>query len=170
MKNFGCLLLFALPFAGVGVFMFHLAFSFTAQWFGARNWVETPAKIVGLELVSETDSEGSVHYETLVAYNYTVNGATYQGNRTSISSNDDFGDFQTKIYDELEPYWLSGDPYRCFVDPDEPGRALLKREFRWGLVFFHLVFVVMFGGVGFGLIFFCLYSMKKERAKKAAPS
>lgn len=165
MKNPGCLLLFSLPFAGVGVFMLHQTFLNFTEWRAAAKWVETPAYIHHLDLESSTDSEGSTTYETVAVFRYAYEDQTYEGSRVSLhGGGDNLGDFHQEIYDMLHPYWQSGEVYRCFVDPGNPGSAMLHRDMRWGVVGFQMVFVVMFGGAGFGLMAFALYLFKKNRA------
>ena len=163
MKNMGCLLVFSLPFAAVGVFMLNKSVINILEWRAAKSWVETPATIIDLELASSTDSEGSTTYEALARYRYNAGGQDFEGARVALYEGaDNIGDFHQLVFDELRPYWQSGDTYRCFVDPKDPTRALLNREMRWGMIGFQMVFVVMFGGAGFGIMIFALYAIRKN--------
>ena len=162
----GCLFFFALPFAGVGVFMLSISSRTVMKGIQSKSWVETPAQIMDLrwEISYGEDSE---MYETTAVYQYEYNGQAYESTRVGITSGaDNIGGYYGKIYDDMLPYFESGKLYRCYVNPNKPGYSLLNREIRWSMIIFQSIFGIIFGGIGFGLIAFALYTMKEERAKK----
>lgn len=150
--GFGCLVLFALPFAGVGAFM---AFQVAKQlwwWQEARTWVAVPAVIENVQLHSH-DSDDSTTYSLTARYRYDFEGRTYTGSRVALlDGKDNIGDFHQKTHRRLAQRWRAETPATCFVDPKDPTRAVLVRNVRWKLALFHLTFVGLFGGVGFGLL------------------
>jgi hypothetical protein len=81
-KGFGCLILFALPFAAVGVG--------AGAWLGwtviahlqMRGWEEVPAKIVRADLVINKGK--TAIYEVTAEYTYQYGGKQYAGKRVSL--------------------------------------------------------------------------------------
>ena len=49
-RGLGCLILFALPFAAGGLVVGYLASRSLITWYEARQWVETPARILQADL------------------------------------------------------------------------------------------------------------------------
>ena len=69
-KGFGCLILFALPFAAVGVGMgVWLLFGIIDHW-KMQSWEETPARIVQAKLESHSGSKGGTTYQATAEYTY----------------------------------------------------------------------------------------------------
>jgi hypothetical protein len=148
----GCLVLFALPFAAGGVFAGALALRQLASWLETRDWVETPARILEVELVTRSDS-ASTRYSVEARYEYEFRQRTYGGRRVWLESKpDSLGDFHRRVYEELDAHRRSGEAFRCFVDPDRPQDSILYRDLRRGLLSFKLFLALLFGGVGFGLL------------------
>jgi hypothetical protein len=89
----GCLTLFALPFAGVGVGFGVWLGSTLLTYLNARNWVETPASITRSDLKIHRDRK-STAYEVTAEYAYQYGGRKYIGNRVGLTSGaDNFGSF-----------------------------------------------------------------------------
>jgi hypothetical protein len=151
-RGLGCLVLFALPFAGAGLFVMFLGVRMVWGWYEAQSWVETPAKILSTDLEVNSDSDGST-YKAVASYEYTWDGGTYVGHRVSLSPGaDNIGSFHQDKQAELARYRESGESFRCFVDPDEPSSSILYREMRLGMFSFLMLFGGVFAGVGFGLM------------------
>jgi len=172
-RGMGCLILFATPFAGGGLFVGYLALSMVLGWVEVLSWQEVPARIHSAELI-ENVGDDSVTYRVEAHYEYRFLGDTYQGYRVSLSeSADNVGSFHEDVYRELARYQESEQTFRCFVNPDEPSEAILYRNLRWGLLGLMLVFALVFGGVGFGLIIGAFIGQrivtKEERLKAAHP-
>ncbi len=172
-RGIGCLILFATPFAGGGLFVGYLALSMTLGWMEVLGWEEVPATIHSVELI-ENVGDDSVTYRVEAFYEYRYLGETYQSDRVSLTAtSDNIGSFHEDVYRELARYRESGDDFRCFVDPDKPSEAILYRNLRWGLLGLELVFALVFGGVGFGLIIGAFIGQrivtKEERLKAAHP-
>jgi hypothetical protein len=151
-RGLGCLVLFALPFAGAGLFVMFLGVRMVWGWYEASSWVETPARIIQTDLEVNSDSDGST-YKAVASYEYTWEGRTHVGRRVSLSPGaDNIGSFHQDKQAELARYRESGESFRCFVDPDEPSNSILYREMRLGMFSFLILFGGVFAGVGLGLM------------------
>jgi len=157
------LTLFSLPFAGVGVFMAYMMISSVLAHMSMRNWIETPATIVRAELQTH-DNDDSTTQNVLAEYEYRYAGKDYKGDRVAISSSaDNIGSFQQNCYDELEEYRASGRPFRCYVNPANPREAILYRQLRTELLLFQAMFMIVFGGAGFGLLAWVTLSTARKK-------
>ncbi len=166
-KQSGCLLLFSLPFALAGLILFGVAASDLYQAMRAAGFREVPARLleVGLDV---THGHDSTSYQATATYEYEVHGTMYQGTRVGLhSGGDNVGDYQRTIYAELSRCRNAGDPHPCYVDPKDPSNAVLDPKLRWELVGFYCVGFIAFGGAGFGLFFFALYSKRRRKVRKA---
>jgi hypothetical protein len=91
--------------------------------------------------------------ETQADYEYEYDGQHYRGSRVGLHSGGDNVDgFQESVYRELSGHFKSGEPFPCFVNPQQPTQSILYRELRWELILFYTVPVVVFGGVGICLL------------------
>ena len=159
--SIGCLCLFALPFAGVGVFMGYLTVATLVEWESMRSWVRVDAEIVSVNLQQNSGSD-STTYEVTASYRYVYDGQEYTGSRVALhSGSDNVGDYHQDTYRELSGY--RGKTFRCFVDPSSPANAVLYRDLRYGLLGFYLLFVVLFGGAGFGMVAAGLVGSRKAK-------
>lgn len=149
----GCLTLFALPFAAVGVGMGIWALVIIGQSLRARSWVEVPARILQSDLEAHSDSEGGTSYKATARYEYEYLGRTRQGTRISFhGGSDNIGSFQKRVAGELERYRREGKPFPCRVNPADPTESVLYPQVRLEMLGFQMVFVLAFGGAGFGLM------------------
>ena len=110
----------------------------------------------------------STTYRVTAEYVYEYGGQTHTGDRVGLyGGSDDVGSFHQDAYRELSQYQKSSRPFRCYVNPDQPDKALLYRDLRWQMVAFQMVFVLVFGSVGFGLLIGGLIAYRKQRADAA---
>ncbi len=164
MKNGGpgCLFLFSLPFAGVGVLMFFMTLNVLNQWRRANTWQEVKAHLVSVDLHSHT-SDDSTTYEVAASYNYQFGGSRYSGTRVGLTvGSDNIGDYHERVYDRLRKAMDEDQQVPCYVNPEDPTEAYLDLELRWGMLIFYMVFVFMFGGAGFGIMGFSGYQLFKK--------
>jgi hypothetical protein len=162
------LLVFALPFAlfggGMGIAVVYDLW----VWQAAQRWVETPATLLEAELRSSSDDDGTTHHAT-ARYEYTVNGQRYESDDVAIhGGSDNIGTYQQDRGRELEALLKAGGATVCYVSPRDPRDALLFRDLRPGMVLFKLMFAVIFGGVGFGLLAAGLIGRRMESRKTEA--
>src|SRR5688572_14512605 len=163
----GCLMLFALPFAAVGVGALVWSGWTLLDWRDAASWVPVSAEIVTVELEEHADDEGGSTYETTATYRYDYGGTSYTGTRVAIDTGaDNIGGFQNRLYYGLRAALDSRTTVTAYVDPDDPNRAVLNRQLRPGLFALKGLFAVAFGGVGFGLLFGARHSGKRWRPKQ----
>ena len=110
----------------------------------------------------------STSYQATAEYTYLYGGRQYQGNRVGLTGgSDNIGSFQKNAFRELSQYQRSGRPFRCYVNPAQPEEVLLYREMRWEMAAFQMIFVLVFGGVGFGMMLGGFAAYTKERARAA---
>ncbi|MCH7823544.1 MAG: DUF3592 domain-containing protein [Acidobacteria bacterium] len=165
------LIVFALPFAGVGTFAGYLAGSTLTTWVRAQSWDQVPATLLSVNLDVNTGGDSTTYrVEALYEYNYL--GRTYTSDTVSSSFGaDNIGSFHQDKYAELRRYLDAGERFRCFVNPADPSEAMLYREMRWGIFAFEIIFALVFGGVGYGLMFAAVYGgrlVKEAEELKAA--
>ncbi len=144
--------LFALPFAGVGVWMLWSIGSTLHEAWQMRDWVQVEATLQagGYDTRSGNDSDT---YEAYADYRYDFQLQRYSGDRVGIASGaDNIGDYQRDIGRNLQAAHARGEKILVYVDPENPSQSIIDRGVRWGLVGFKSIFVVVFGGVGFGLL------------------
>lgn len=141
-------MVFAIPFSAVGVVMaWLLAYAFI-ECALMQNWAETPALILKADLKASESS-----YQALAEYEYQFAGKTYRGSRVSLHGGaDNIGTFQQRAYDELKGHETSGQPFRCYVNPDSPEESILYPDLRPEMIAFIDVFILIFGGFGLGVL------------------
>ncbi len=167
----GCMVLFCLPFAAVGVGMLGwMAFTLT-RCVGMQSWTEVPALILRADLVSKTSSSSnggsSTTYKVEAKYEYEYEGKTYTGTRVSIhGGSDNIGSFHQRIHRQLDEHRRSETPFRCYVNPENPSEAVLFRSLRVELLGMQALFGLVFGGVGFGLMFAGCRGVLRQRRQK----
>lgn len=160
----GCLFLFALPFAAVGVFMLGWIGKDLLAWQAMQSWVPVSAQLDAVDLDTNHDDDGTT-YRVTARYHYTVDGREFTGTRVGIDDTaDNIGHYHEETYAELEG--LRGRPgaLSCYVDPANPAKAVIKRDLRWGMVLFKGLFGLVFGGVGFGLMIGAIAGGRKVAA------
>lgn len=157
------LFLFSLPFAGIGVGFLIMGIGATLWEYNAmKSWAEGQAYLVDAGVNIHTGDD-STTYSAYAQYHYQYQGDNYQGSRVAINSSaDNIGDFQEEVGRALERAWRNNEPVSVWINPNNPEEAVLNRELRWGLMGFQLIFVLAFGGVGIGLMLFCLLKQPAE--------
>ena len=162
----GCLALFALPFAMVGLAMAVWAGSDLVEWRRMRAWKPVECRILHSELTPHRGSD-STTWRVAARYRYEIGGRVYVNDRVSTTvGSDNIGDFHQALYRRLQAHQRDGTPAVCWVDPGNPRNAVLHREMRWEMFLFKLAFVMAFGGAGFGLMIFALGRVLRARQAK----
>ncbi|MGR8940326.1 MAG: DUF3592 domain-containing protein [Gammaproteobacteria bacterium] len=159
------LVLFGLPFfcIGAGFLIFWIVPTLHDGWRMAF-WPETQATLLSAKLNSSYSGK-STTYSVAAQYRYVIEGRSYRNDRVAIGSGaDNIGEFQQKLGRELEQALQAGQPISVWYDPENPADAVLSRDIRWGLLGFALIFVIAFGGVGGGCIYFGLRRASVEDA------
>ncbi|UTA48107.1 DUF3592 domain-containing protein [Simiduia sp. 21SJ11W-1] len=145
--------LFALPFACVGVgFLLFSIIPSVVEWAQMQSWQPVSAEVLSANTrVSRGDD--STTYEAQARYRYVYQGGQYESARVGIMSGaDNIGRWQQARGAELKRALQNKRAITVYVNPNEPQEAVVYRELRWGMLAFKSIFVVVFGGVGIGLI------------------
>lgn len=141
----GCAALFGsiFIFAGIGIGLF-LYFPAITGWWVARSWEEVPCRIESAELAASYGDD-STTYEAKASYRYEYQGRSFRSEQVSLmGGGDNFGDFQQRHYDELRLAREQDRPFRCLVNPAQPGEAILFNDLRWGLLLMMSLFPTLF--------------------------
>ena len=168
----GCLLLFCLPFALVGGFMAYKCLDHLGKSFEVSSWDRVVASNVAVKsgetTKSTSDGQSTTHW-IKGSYSYQYQGQNYRSGKIVIDSEGGFGLSYDAIEEEVKEKKKSGEVIEAYVNPDNPGESYLYAKVLWDNLFFYLIFVVTFGGVGFGGIWGSFYAakvIKKENALK----
>jgi Protein of unknown function (DUF3592) len=177
-----------LPFAVVGIVAMRLSWQTMAEADAMRSWVEVPATILQADLTVKTRFDRGYRgregprsrikhiYTLTTVYEYEFNGHSYIGTRLSLFGNSSTGKsiirFLNNAHLELRRYRASGRPFRCFVNPHQPGESVLYRELRWQMAAGYTLFAALFGAIGFGMLTGVLvwaWRQPRHRAAQATP-
>ena len=161
--GWGCLALFALPFLLIGLFVVGWTGWDVLRWRGARDWVETPATIKSADLEVHHGDDNDT-YKAVARYTYEYGGTVHESDRVCVVDEaDNIGSYQKDLARELEGYLRSGKPTVCYVDPDDPARAVLRRDLRPGVIALKGGMGLVFASVGGGILIGAVFARKKER-------
>jgi len=144
-KAMGCGLAFGGIFvlAGLGMFIpFFLVPAFQA--IDARGWDQVPATVVSSQVRSHSSDDGTT-YSIDVVYRYTVDGLEFHSDRYHFLTGSSSGyDGKREVVDRYPP----GAEVTAWVDPENPGSAVLTREFSAEWLFGLLPLLFVFAGLG----------------------
>ena len=162
----GCLAVFALPFAAVGVGALCFALDDVWTWGRMAHWEPVPAQLLSLDL-AEHSADDTTTYRVSASYRYSFAGRDYTNDRVAIDRMaDNVGSFQRDLYADLRAAQASGGRVTAYVDPENPASATLNRDLRGLLLALESVFALAFGGVGFGLLVGTRIGYKKLAAQR----
>ncbi|MBM4147722.1 MAG: DUF3592 domain-containing protein [Lentisphaerae bacterium] len=146
------LILFGLPFAGVGVFMGWMAVSHVSRAAAAARWDVAQARIVEARLKTNTGGD-STTYRVEAVYEYDYKGRTFDSDRVGFSSgSDNIGSYHRRTYSQLETARKEGKTVSCRVNPLDPTESVLFPDVRPEMLAFQAFFVLAFGGAGIGMM------------------
>ncbi|HEY5792770.1 MAG TPA: DUF3592 domain-containing protein [Chthoniobacterales bacterium] len=149
----------ALALAGAGL----LAAWAVPMWLKAADstrWPETPCVILSSCVKSHSDSDGTT-YSVAIAYRYTFEGREYRSDRFDLMNASSSGRAGKEA---LVARYPAGSTRVCYVDPDRPSQALLRRGFTWSL----LLGLIPLALLLFGL-FLCFQKLGKTNPAAQAP-
>ncbi len=152
------LLLFSLIFIAAGLgFLFLSIIPSLQEWRDMRFWPLVDARLEYVELDQRT-RDGSTTYQVIARYTYSYQGQRYTGNRVGImGGSDNQADFHRQLASRLEAAWRADDPVDAWVNPHEPGDAVLHRDMRWNMLGYQLLFALIFGCAGGVMLFGVLW-------------
>lgn len=127
-----------------------------------RQWEPVPAQVLEARLASSRSSNGNTTSRVHARYRYAVAGSTYTGDRVAVSNMaDNLGDFWYQLGWQLKSAQQQGKPVTAWVNPADPTEAVLDRSLRWPLLGFWAIFLVVFGGVGGGMLAWARHSWRQ---------
>jgi hypothetical protein len=143
------LLLLGLPFAGVALGVLCLSLiPGIYEWQQMKSWQPVQAQLLSAQLVRNQHTS-----EVVASYHYRYQMEDHTSDRVGIFGGaDNIGDFHTTLGYQLERALASKQPVSAWVNPEHPEEAVLNRDMRWDLVGFKLIFVLVFGLIGAGII------------------
>jgi len=160
-KNWA-ILLFSLPFAGIGIGFLVLSIIPTIyEWHQMSSWQEAQATVVSAEL-QIFQGDDSTTFEATGHYQYQVGGNSYTGFRLGIGGGaDNIGEWHQEMGGKLRYALDHKSPIGIYYNPDNPAEAIVDRKPRWGLLGFKMIFVLVFGGSGAGLLWWSIKDHNK---------
>lgn len=138
--------------------------------FRARSWVGVKATVERVSLEAPLGWDPGSEEAVQAWYRYEFGGRPYGGTRLGFSAHiigDSFDGWHRDTYARLERAKESGTPVVVWVDPANPGEAVLDRTPRWG-DFTLLPMALVFGGGGLGALWPLLLAIRDGRRQKAA--
>lgn len=151
----GFFMIFAMAGAGM---LYPLSILPIARTIDAESWVETRCKVLEGRVRSH-DSDDGTTYSVYILYEYEFGGRTYKCDRYSFVGGSSSGHGgKARV---VNSYKKAKDPV-CYVKPDSPHEAVLKRGFHAALLF--ALFPLPFLAVGLGGFYFVI------RGKSLRPS
>ena len=157
--SIGICAIFALAGAGM---LYPLTIRPIAKTIDARNWSETPCKIISAR-VKTHKGDDSTTYSIDIFYEYQFRGEKYKSSRYGFIGGSSSG--HSAKAEVVNAYKKAKNPL-CYVNPNNPSEAVLKRGFRLGLLL--CLFPLPFLAVGLGGIVRLMRSQKKRSLKSAA--
>lgn len=145
------MMIFALPFIGVGVYVVGLAVRNYQSAQAMQAWEPVQAELLAHDLrVNRGDD--STTYQATARYRYTVDGRNYESTRVGIhGGSDNVGTWQQDRHADLQRASAAGGRITAYVNPANPSDAVLFPEMRSGMMWFMGGFGGVFGAVGLGV-------------------
>lgn len=107
----------------------------------AKSWRKTPCVIVGSS-VSE-DAQESGLYQMRVTYQYEYAGQHYSASRYSFSPSSATAGQRGKI--RIAARLTPATKTFCYINPDNPGEAVIERGVTWDMVVWGLFGIIFLG-------------------------
>lgn len=145
--RFGLAAFFSIFAIAGGVMLYFLSVKPIARTLAAESWAETPCRVLRAE-VRDHDSDDGTTYSVHILYEYEFDGRTYKSDRYDFMGGSSSG-YEGKA--RVVQAYASAERPVCYVNPQNPSEAVLKRGFHAKLLLalFPLPFLLV--GVG-GLI------------------
>lgn len=139
-----CFIFFAV---GLGV-LFPLGIIPYKKAKAAKSWVETPCTIVWSRVLSHRNDDGTT-YSVDIFYEYEFNAEQHRSNKYNYFSGSSSGRDSKSAVVKRYP---KGSKHICYVDPEQPERAIIERGFKsiglWFLIPAAFMFIGGICGVG----------------------
>jgi drug/metabolite transporter (DMT)-like permease len=138
-----------------------------------RGWEKVPADVV--EADYRKLEEDDVRPRVVAKYRYTYSGQEYEGSRVDVADSSELvGSFQKELAAELKKHVADRTPTTAYVNPSQPGEAVLDRRFIYTVFGVRLLIfsvLTLFGGLLFWSMTYVLRRQKEQaREAKAHPN
>jgi hypothetical protein len=130
-----------------GALLYPLGLKPIAKTMAAESWVATPCRVLRAEVRSH-DSDDGTTYSVYILYQHEFQGQTYKSDRYEFLGGSSSG-YQGKAR-VVDQYKTAANPV-CYVNPDNPFEAVLKRGFRAKLLLVLVPLLFLLIGIG-GLV------------------
>ena len=151
---------FGLPFVACSCFMIHWVGSLCILGAKAAKWVQVDARISSVTLEQSKGGKGT-SFEAVCAYEYSYQGIPHLGKQVGLyTGSDSVGSWQKDTYDRLNAAFERGETVPCYVAPEQPDRAVLDRDLRWGQLGLLLAAISVFAVAGCGLTACGIYNLR----------
>ncbi|MDR2856729.1 MAG: DUF3592 domain-containing protein [Novosphingobium sp.] len=117
-----------------------------AKFVSARNWPQTTCEIIDSHQTSNRTSKGGTNYAASISYRYQAGGRAMTSDAATIVNESSSNRSDAT---KLLARYPTGAKVPCYVNPADPGDALLDRSFP-SMVLIGLVLGLAF--VGFGIV------------------
>lgn len=162
-SNLGCLITIGLAFLLPGLSIFVLQLQPLWKSWRINHWLPVPAYVV--EVNQTIGGEDATNYGVTGSFKYQISGREYHSTQLNFYSlADNVGDYQKSFYQKLQSARSNNRTITAYYNPDNPSEAILDKTMRWEMLGFGSIFLLVFGGVGVGLIVAGFYSRKKSQA------
>ncbi len=125
---------------------------------GAKDWPVVTGTVLRSEVVATRGSKGSTHYRQYVAYSYTIDGVSYEGDRYARGGAPGGARRSREIVAE-HPV---GSPIEVHVHPTDPTRSIVNTDIGIGPLV-ALLFPLLFAVVGAAIALSSLRTLAKKR-------
>lgn len=118
--GWGCGLVFILPFLliGLGCLSFSLYYIFKTEQ--AKGWIQIPANVQKIDIDSHSN-KGTVSYEVIAKYFYTIEGKKYSGDRIAFG----YGMNNIDDHDGLFSRLQSSKRIIIYVNPNDKQESVI---------------------------------------------
>lgn len=141
------LLLFAVPFLGVGMFAGYRLAQTVLDAQAMKAWRSVPAVLESAELLVTKSSKNKRSTRLQASYRYEIDGTTRTAHRVGLDDSATVGSNEER-YAALQRLVDSKQPTTAFVNPADPNDAVLFPELSARYVLTFLVLTALFGGIG----------------------
>ena len=161
----GCLTIFGLCFLIPGLMVGFFALKNLYSNLQANSWEPVQASILSSDL-KVIRGDDSTSYKATGKFSYSYRGSEYSSDKLFFGKgSDNIGSFHQDLIRNLNNAQNKGETLQAWVNPKKPSEAVLIKDIRWGMFGFMMIFPLIFGGAGAGIIFMGRYA-KKAHAKE----
>ncbi len=161
----GCLTIFGLCFLIPGLMVGFFALKNLYSNLQANSWEPVQASILSSDL-KVIRGDDSTSYKATGKFSYSYRGSEYSSDKLFFGKgSDNIGSFHQDLIRDLNNAQSKGETLQAWVNPKKPSEAVLIKDIRWGMFGFMMIFPLIFGGAGAGVIYMARHT-KKVHAKE----